>query len=241
MARVSGAPRTAAAKTATAPARTAAVHRRGRLSSETALVAAFEAMLQRRGPGGVGVNAVLGNARVGKRLLYKYFGDLRGLAERWARDRSDPLDPGPALPALRSRLARASGTARLTALIVDYADRLRAHPWALQVLLAELAPPAALGKSLHQMRRQIGSTHERLLIESGAVADAATMPTALMLHAAASYLALRARFAPDWNGLDLASEAGWRKAMRMLAAFDGKVAPPRPARRSNRHGKQDPT
>ncbi len=213
------------------------VHRRGRLSSETALVAAFEEMLQRRGPGGVGVNSVLGNARVGKRLLYKYFGDLGGLAERWARDRNDPLDPGSAMPALRSRLARAKGKARLTALMVDYADRLRAHPWALQVLLAELAPPPALGNSLHLMRRQIGTTHERLLIESGAVPDAATMPTALMLHAAATYLALRARFAPDWNGLDLASKAGWRKAMRMLETFDGGIAPPRPTHGSNVHRK----
>ena len=40
-----------------------------RQASERALVDAFEALLQRQGPSGLGVNAVLGSAGVGKRLL----------------------------------------------------------------------------------------------------------------------------------------------------------------------------
>lgn len=73
-----------------------------RQTSERALLDAFEALLQRHGPGGLGVNAVLDSAGVGKRLLYEYFGDLEGLAAAWAGARTDPL----ALAPRRAALAR---------------------------------------------------------------------------------------------------------------------------------------
>jgi AcrR family transcriptional regulator len=210
----------------------------GRQDSERALVQAFEAMLRRHGPSGVGVNLVLGSAGVGKRLLYKYFGDLRGLAETWARTRRDPLALGRRGPALLARTRRLPPQQRVDAIVEDYASSLRKHPWALQVLLAELVQPTALGNALHEMRTEIGRGHERLLLESKALEAPQGLERALAQHAAATYLALRARFAPDFNGIDLASEAGWRTAMQILRA----QAPPagsakRAKQRRTRHSK----
>lgn len=203
--------------------------RSGRQDSERALLQAFEAMLRRHGPSGVGVNLVLGSAGVGKRLLYKYFGDLRGLAETWARTRRDPLALGRRGPALVARIRRLPPQQRVDAIVEDYASSLRQHPWALQVLLAELVQPTALGNALHEMRMEIGRGHERLLLESKALEAPHGLERALVQHAAATYLALRARFAPDFNGIDLASEAGWQTAMQVLRA---QAPPPAAAKRA---------
>ena len=191
---------------------------------------AFEAMLQRHGAAGVGVNAVLGTASVGKRLLYKYFGDLNGLAKAWARDRRDPLDLGRRMPVILKRLRGLPASDRVAAVLEDFATRLRKHPWALQVLLADLLQPAPLGNALQEIRLEIGVGHEQLLIDSGALLETGSVQRALMLHATATYLALRSRFAPDYNGLDLASDRGWKAAMAMLRGFGHRPAA-RPRRR----------
>jgi AcrR family transcriptional regulator len=191
-----------------------------RQTSEKALLDAFEGLLERHGPAGLGVNAVLDSARVGKRLLYQYFGDLEGLAAAWSRERRDPLAIDGRRPALRG-LAALPTLQAITAVLGDYASELRRHPWAAQVLLTELSQPATLGHAMREIRREVGKDYEGLLVESGAFASKEAAQIGFVLHAAATYLALRARFAPDYNGIDLASAQGWKAAMDAFAAFGG--------------------
>lgn len=200
-----------------------------RQASERALLDAFEALLQRRGPGGLGVNAVLDSARVGKRLLYEYFGDLEGLAAAWAGERSDPLALAPRRAALERRLASLAPRQKVAAAMADYATQLREHPWATQVLLAELAQPETLGRAMREIRRELGRSYEDVLVEAGGFADRDSVQVALVLHAAATYLAMRARLAPDYNGLDLATPEGWKAATESLAAFGRAAREPRAA------------
>ncbi len=195
--------------------------RPGRAASERALLQAFEGLLTRHGVTGVGVNAVLDSAGVGKRLLYDYFGDLEGLAAAWARDRTDPLALGERTDALRERLRHLPPAARIAAIVEDYATSLRSHPWAGEVLLADLQDRHTLAQAIREMRRAIGMGHEQLLLDPALMADRRLGELAFVLHAAANYLALRARFAPDYNGLDLATDAGWRAAIRMLYTTAG--------------------
>lgn len=190
-----------------------------RQTSERALLDAFEALLQRHGPGGVGVNAVLDSAGVGKRLLYEYFGDLEGLAAAWAGTRSDPLALAPRRAALGRRLAGLGPSQKVAAAMADYAAQLREHPWATQVLLAELAQPATLGRAMREIRLELGRGYEDVLVEAGGFATRESLQAALVLQAAATYLAMRARFAPDYNGLDLSSQEGWKAALDALGAF----------------------
>lgn len=203
-----------------------------RQTSERALLDAFEAMLQRHGPSGVGVNAVLDSAGVGKRLLYEYFGDLAGLAAAWSSARSDPLALAPRRAALARRLASLGPRQKLAAAMTDYATQLREHPWATQVLLAELAQPSTLGHAMREIRLELGRGYEDVLVEAGAFATRESLQLALVLQAAATYLAMRARFAPDYNGIDLASPEGWKAALEALATF-GQAAR-KPAGRAKR-------
>lgn len=208
--------------------------RPGRAASERVLLQAFEGLLTRHGVTGVGVNAVLDSAGVGKRLLYDYFGDLEGLARTWARERPDPLSLGARGPALRERLQRLSPAARIAAILEDYATSLRDHAWAGEILLADLQPRHGLAQAIRDMRRAIGAGHEQLLLDPEVMADRRLGELAFVLHAAANYLALRARFAPDYNGLDLDTEAGWAAALGMLYSVAGAEPPaahPRDVRR----------
>jgi hypothetical protein len=72
-----------------------------------------------------------------------------------------------------------------------------------------------------EIRRELGKDYEGLLVESGAFASKEAAQVEFILHAAATYLAMRARFAPDYNGIDLASPQGWKAAMDAFAAFGG--------------------
>ncbi len=200
-----------------------------RSSSERALLRAFERLLRRGGPNGVGVNAVLQSAKVGKRLLYEYFGDLDGLAVAWARHHLDPLGLNGARAALKARAMPLPAPRRVATIMVDYATRLREHPWAAQVLLAEMQEPRAFVRALREIRGQMGMSHERLLVDFGSYENKDVAATAFVLSAAASYLALRARFAPDYHGYDLNSRAGWDAAMGMIDQMAARVRPARSA------------
>ena len=57
--------------------------KRDRQSTEENIVRAFEAVMLREGVEGLGVNAVAQEAGVNKVLIYRYFGDLPGLARHW--------------------------------------------------------------------------------------------------------------------------------------------------------------
>jgi AcrR family transcriptional regulator len=199
-----------------------------RATSEKALLDAFEGLLQRQGAAGVGVNSVLGSAKVGKRLLYRYFGDLEGLAQAWSKNRRDPLELGRRIGRLRRSIAPLSKPRRTAVVLEDYAQKLREHPWAIQVLLAELAQPAQLGKAMRDIRLEIGAGHEALLVESKAFEGSEWMQFGFVLHAAATYLAMRARLAPDYNGIDLGSRQGWAAAMEMLQTV-ARLAEPKVA------------
>ncbi len=201
-----------------------------RQTSEKALLESFQALLERHGPAGLGVNAVLDSARVGKRLLYEYFGDLEGLAAAWARERRDPVALEGRRAALLQRLAALAPMQGISEALADYAAELRRHPWAAQVLLAELSQPATLGRAMREIRLELGKGYEGLLVESGAFSSKEGAQIGFILHAAATYLAIRARFAPDYNGVDLASPQGWKAAMEAFAAFGRVVGTPGAAR-----------
>jgi AcrR family transcriptional regulator len=190
--------------------------RLGRAATEQILLQAFEGLFERYGVSGVGVNAVLDTAGVGKRLLYDYFGDLDGLAQAWAKKRPDPLALAERAPRLKERLGQLQPDAQIAAILEDYASALRRHPWAGEVLLADLQPQQSIARAIRDMRRAIGSGHEQLLLNPRIGTDRRLVEVAFILHAAANYLALRARFAPDYNGINLDTAAGWQAAMRML-------------------------
>ena len=62
-------------------------HQIRREATEEAILDAFERVLLRDGARDLTLNAVMKEAGVAKPLLYKYFGDLTGLARAWGKKR----------------------------------------------------------------------------------------------------------------------------------------------------------
>ena len=112
-----------------------------RVASELALIKAFEELLQSKGVDGIGVNAVLNRAGVGKRLLYEYFGDLTSLAKVWAKTHRSGRSIAPS----STSRARASPSAIRSRPPAPASWATSASSWAKPagVASSRCAPPAA--------------------------------------------------------------------------------------------------
>lgn len=209
-----------------------------RAATEERILAAFEQVLLRDGVENLGVNSVVKEAGVGKGLLYEYFGGLDGLASVWMERRhfTPSLEEiiGDTLDSYRERNLQD----QLKQVHTNYATYLKNNPIALQLLAEEVLKPTQLSESLQQIRRQIGRSHEQLFTEISPVEDPDYHALIFVLQAAGNYLALRAGTSPSFNGLDLASPAGWKTMMGMLERVvdlvaEGKAREQARARRKN--------
>lgn len=180
------------------------------------IIDAFETVLLREGVAGLGINAVVTEAGVGKGLVYHYFDGLEGLAQAWMESADlkptaediagDELDAFGQLPA-SDRLAR---------ICANYATMLRNRPAACHVLTDDLRPGPALPELLEAVRKHLGESHEALIMQDPEFHTEEAMAKAFILQAAANYLALRANSSPNFNGVQLDSDEGWQSIIQMI-------------------------
>ncbi len=185
-------------------------------ATQQRIIDAFERVLLKEGVTGVGINAVVAEAGVGKGLIYHYFGGLEGLAEAWMR-RADLKPTAEEIAGGDLDEFRQLPTSdRLAKICANYASMLRNRPAACHVLSDDLRPGATLPGLLESVRKQLGESHEALITQDPGFHNDDDMAKAFILQAAANYLALRANSAPSFNGIDLDTEAGWEQITSML-------------------------
>ena len=219
---------------------------RDRGATEERILAAVGTVLARDGFGAVGVNAIAREAGVDKVLIYRYFGGLPELLQRWgASGRFWPgvdelLAPDPqallALPAAE----------RLATFFERFIDALRARPLTIEILAAEIVQRNELTAILETEREQWGARAEQVLGGAEWRERPHLQGTTLLWIAGVQYLLVRARTIRIFGGIDLRTDAGWsalkdslRTSARLLfaapvPAVKRRRAPPRspPARRS---------
>ncbi|MEQ1570481.1 MAG: helix-turn-helix domain-containing protein [Myxococcota bacterium] len=180
---------------------------RDRKGVEQRLIDAVGAQIADHGLGALGVNAVAARAGVDKVLIYRYFGGLDGLVERWAASpgfwpsvdevlQGVPLD-GPPGRAARVFLAR-------------YRQALAARPATLALLAWECAGD-------HPSLRALEAARERWALE---LRDRVALPPeawalATLLGAGVQYLALRSPRVTTYSGLSL-DEPGWEALLDVV-------------------------
>lgn len=200
----------------------------GRQATENVLLDALETVLLRDGLRNLSVNAVVDEAGVGKPLLYRYFGDLPGLVRAWSQR--------------RGYWARISGDGQLAssratddetfrhqivAELVASAEYLRSHPVTLEFLAEELTAASDLSAAFTAARDEHRRPFLKAMLSDPRYLRREHHRVIVILHAALVYLAMRARRAPNFMGLRLDTEAGWRDALEMvreLAEPSGKSA-----------------
>lgn len=192
------------------------VRQRRRVRTEESILDAFETVLLREGATGVTVQAVADEAGVAKTLIYKYYAGLEGLIETWGRQRDIflPLaelfpDPGAAADALhRDPFAFAKMQ------ILKQAEHMRKQPVYIELCIAELSGSGPVIDALMKLRRERNEAESKAL---GETLDGSSLPTLLpvmIMPAAITYLAMRARKSPLFAGVvRLDTDEGWASMM----------------------------
>ncbi len=197
--------------------------RRNRLATERALMTAFEEVMLRDGVQGLGVNAVAKQAGVNKALIYRYFGDLPGLAREWTKvsDFWPTVDEltGPDKAAFESLNIRE----RVRHVLSNYVDCLRRRPHTIEMLAAEMLQPSPVTQALAEGMADLAGRVDRYfqLSDGDTRLFTKVWEMTIVVHAVTGFAAIRQRSNPNLLGLDLAQEKSWdylRDVLNQMAA-----------------------
>ncbi len=192
-----------------------------REETEGRLLAAFETVWNRDGVQGLGVNAVLKEAGVGKSLLYRYFGNFAGLARAWAQRESFLPKPGAVDDGHAD--TSASQSDRHVRAAMAYAHALRSRPRTRELLAVELLRSSPMTVTLDAMRAKFGRDMREFVMASGATDNDKAFALSFFMTAALTYLAMRADSVPEYYGLKLDRDSDWRRIETMLAELAARA------------------
>jgi len=195
--------------------------KRDRQSTEESIVRAFETVMLREGVEGLGVNAVANQAGVNKVLIYRYFGDLPGLARHWVASSTFWPTPIELIGNDPEAFEKLTVPERVRTVLCNYIDAIRARPQTVEMLAAELMAPSDITRAFA----------DALVRPGKGVADFIQLDTAdrdmsdqvwdliYMVNGLASYLAIRERNNPTYLGMDLKDEESWQYLRNTVSAL----------------------
>jgi len=187
-----------------------------RVRTEAALIDAFETVLIRDGAGNVTVQAIAKEAGVAKTLIYKYFDGIEGLIKTWAGEREIflPLNELFPEPEEAAKMLHDDPYEFAKMQILKQAEHMRNHPVYIELCLAELSGSGPVVDALLALRQQRNEAESNALGEN---LDGSAMPMLMpmmLMPAAVTYLAMRARKSPLYAGMvQLDTDEGWDSMM----------------------------
>ena len=187
-----------------------------RLQTEAALIESFETILLRNGARAITAAAIAEEAGVAKTLIYKYFTNVVGLIKTWGVRREIFIklqDLFPDAESAAQNLAEDPFEFAKTQILMQ-AAHLRQNPILLEIMLAELVGTGPVVQAMKELRKERNMA-ESMMIGQDLSEDnlELTLPVMLM-PAAVSYLALRARHAPTYFGsVQLDNDDDWQDMM----------------------------
>jgi AcrR family transcriptional regulator len=195
---------------------------RNREETEALLVDAAARVLARDGLTGFGVNAIAREAGADKVLVYRYFGDLEGLAAALGRRSDLWLGDAPIVP------PGASYRDALWVLCTAYLRTLRHSDFLRQALIVELSSAGALSGALARARSDAAQRWFRQSVGARSAPPGVDAPAinAVMI-AALHHLALAAGSQGAFAGMPLKSAKDWERVEQafhtlLAAAYPGK-------------------
>lgn len=182
--------------------------KRNRATTTEHIINALEQVLTEKGLNTVGINAVAERAGVSKVLIYRYFGSLEGLLDYYVRvgrlfphyapaflDQIRPLSHGE-----RARLWSKQST--------QLFRQFRASKVAREILKATVTENDALAKVVSKAQdEELAELVSQLTFLEGGDSKAFSA----VVLGALSYLTLLAQSNRPMIGIDLRSEAGWKR------------------------------
>jgi AcrR family transcriptional regulator len=197
-----------------------------RRDTEAAIVAAFDRLVRRVGMRGIGVNALVEEAGVGKGLIYKYFGGLAGVVKIWA-DANKLWPSTTELMGISDEAFSGLDTAgQMKTVLLNHIQALRQNPIATDIMADELMKPSEVSDALSQARRRLGEEHRALFEANHEMMASDNRSVMIILMAAANYLAMRAAHAPIFMGKRLDTPEGWAEILARLERVADLAARP---------------
>ena len=186
--------------------------KRDRKATEEAIVSAFEAVLLRDGVAGLGVNAVAHQAGVNKVLIYRYFGDLAGLARHWASNSSFWPSELELIGNDPEAFSRLTVTERVTAVLCNYIDAIRARPRTVEMLAGEMMSPNELTRALSDGMVAPGKgVGDYIKLETaGRDIEDQVWKLIYLVNALTAFMVIRERSNPSYLGFDLTDDDAWK-------------------------------
>lgn len=202
-------------------------NQKNREKTEAKLIQAMAEVLAQKGFTKLGVNAVARQAGVDKVLIYRYFGDLNGLMEAYAKSSdfwpsaSDLLGEGEALEQLSS-MPFAEGFAEV---FRRYSKAIRSRPLTLEVLSWETIDRNALTIALEDVREAMGLELMNFLAQMNPP-NADWQAIANIFSGAIHYLAIRSRKITTFSGMDITAEEDWDRLIDSIYFLVSKLETP---------------
>lgn len=187
---------------------------RNREETEAALVDAAARVLARDGMAGFGINAIAREAGADKVLVYRYFGDMQGLAEALGRRSDLWLGDAPIVP------PNSSYRDALWVLFTAYLRTLRHSDFLRHALIVELSHAGGLSDALARARSEAAQRWFRHAAGARAAPAGVDAPAinAIMI-AALHHLALAAASQGSFAGLPLKSAKDWERVEQAFHAM----------------------
>lgn len=187
-----------------------------RLATEDAIIDAFERVLVRDGVSGLGVNAMIKEAGVGKKQVYEYFGGLSGVATEWVTRRG--VWPGieSLIGESLEAFSKRPPAERLLHMNRGYADMLRKNAPLCELLTGEFTRSPEVKDAVEHVRQLIRVDFERAMVLDGEMAHPDLLALNTVAYAAATYLGLRAHSQPTFFGFDLSVDTSWQTVTAMF-------------------------
>ena len=205
--------------------------------TERLILDAFGRTLAREGPHRTTLSAVVDEAEVGRHLIYRHFGGLKGLALAWIRETQCFPAEADLLGASAEDFVCLPLQTRLKALLLGYLKWLRNRPVNQWMLTATLADRGVVVEVFGRLRRERLESMARLLggDDSGSRSEAVVFGTILL--AALEHLVISHGRAAGYPALTLDRKADWvcldawveriidRIFSRAPAEHEGSMAP----------------
>jgi AcrR family transcriptional regulator len=193
--------------------------KRNRRGTEDKLIRAVGTILERDGFEQVGINEIARTAGVDKVLIYRYFGGLDGLLERFGESADIWWTVDEILGESESHRIDDNLPALCKKALTRQVEALRTRPIAQQILLWELCQSNGLTRKLNELRDTRMQQLVRRVIElGGRRADTRLLAVHGLLSAAAEYFVLRARTSEQLLGMDFSTDSGWNRLSASLSA-----------------------
>jgi AcrR family transcriptional regulator len=192
------------------------VRTRNRQTTEHDLLAAVGSLLSREGFAALGVNSVAREAGVDKVLIYRYFGGMAGLSRAFAESEAFWPTIDEVLGEGSTDLRTMTVSDRWATGLVRYARALRRRPFTREVLAWEQVEKNELTEILRLRREEWFDELLRLFPDDRAAIDVDPVSTALVIATSIHYLIARSRLHPDFNGVDIDTDAGWSRIEEII-------------------------